>query len=62
VLRGVVLAGAAGYVLREVRGDHLVEAIRRAATGESLLGTDVEEKARARFAKATADPGFGDLV
>lgn len=62
VLRGVVLAGAAGYVLRQARGHHLVEAIRRAAAGESLLGTDVVEKAWAWFAAAMADPGLRDLT
>ena len=62
VLRGVVLAGAAGYVLRQVRGHHLAEAIRRAATGETLLDPDVAERARAWFANAAADPRFGDLT
>lgn len=62
VLRGVVLAGAAGYVLRQVHGHHLIAAIRRAAMGESLLGPGVVERARAWFAKATADPRFGDLT
>jgi two-component system response regulator DevR len=32
-----ILAGAAGYVLKQVRGSDLVDAIRRVATGESLL-------------------------
>lgn len=62
VLRRVVLAGAAGYVLRQVRGHHLARVIRRAATGESLLGPDVVDRARAWFANAAADPGFADLT
>ena len=62
VLRGVVLAGAAGYVLRQVRGHHLAEAVRRAANGESLLGPDVVDRATVWFATATADPRFGDLT
>ncbi len=32
-----VMAGAAGYVLKEVRGSDLIESVRRAATGNSLL-------------------------
>jgi DNA-binding NarL/FixJ family response regulator len=36
-LRGAVLAGAAGYVLRQLPGTALIEGIRRVATGESLL-------------------------
>jgi two-component system response regulator DevR len=36
-LASAVVAGAAGYVLKEVRGIDLVASIRRVATGESLL-------------------------
>jgi DNA-binding NarL/FixJ family response regulator len=32
-----ILAGAAGYVLKQVRGTDLVEAVRRVGRGESLL-------------------------
>jgi DNA-binding NarL/FixJ family response regulator len=32
-----IMAGAAGYVLKEVRGSDLIDSIRRAAGGESLL-------------------------
>lgn len=32
-----IMAGAAGYVLKEVRGSDLIESVRRAAAGESLL-------------------------
>lgn len=32
-----VLAGAAGYVLKDIRGDRLVESIRLVAAGESLV-------------------------
>jgi DNA-binding NarL/FixJ family response regulator len=32
-----IVAGAAGYVLKEVRGGELVTAVRRVANGESLL-------------------------
>jgi len=41
-LRGAVLAGAAGYVLRQLPGTALVEGIRRVATGESLLAPGAE--------------------
>ena len=36
-LFSAILAGAAGYVLKQVRGTDLVEAIRHVALGESLL-------------------------
>ncbi len=32
-----VMAGAAGYVLKEVRGSDLIESVRRVAAGQSLL-------------------------
>ncbi len=36
-LYAAVLAGAAGYVLKDIRGNRLIEAIRRAAAGHDLL-------------------------
>ncbi|MDE2281403.1 MAG: response regulator transcription factor [Actinomycetales bacterium] len=44
-----VLAGAKGYVLKNVRGDDLVDSIRRVATGEMLLSPDQIERARERL-------------
>jgi len=41
-LRGAVLAGAAGYVLKEIRSDDLLDKIRRAAVGESLFAPGVQ--------------------
>jgi DNA-binding NarL/FixJ family response regulator len=47
-----ILAGAAGYVLKQVRGDDLLDSIRRVAAGESLIDPDVTarvlERLRAR--------------
>jgi DNA-binding NarL/FixJ family response regulator len=36
-LFAAIMAGAAGYVLKQVRGTELIDAIRRVARGESLL-------------------------
>ena len=36
-LFGAIMAGAAGYVLKDVRGHRLVEAIERVAWGQSLI-------------------------
>jgi DNA-binding NarL/FixJ family response regulator len=44
-LRGAVLAGASGYVLKEIRGTELVTALRRAARGASLFDPAVKAKA-----------------
>ena len=47
-----IMAGAAGFVLKQVRGNDLVEGIRRVARGESLLDpqvtTHVLERLRAQ--------------
>jgi two-component system response regulator DevR len=48
-----VLAGASGYVLKDIRGHHLVESIRRAARGELLLDPAVGKRVLERF---RADP------
>jgi DNA-binding NarL/FixJ family response regulator len=48
-LNASVLAGARGYVLKNVRGDDLVKSIRRVADGEMLLSNDQIERARERL-------------
>jgi DNA-binding NarL/FixJ family response regulator len=48
-LNASVLAGAKGYVLKNVRGDDLVSAIRRVAEGEMLLTAGQIERARERL-------------
>jgi DNA-binding NarL/FixJ family response regulator len=51
-LRGAVLAGASGYVLKEIGGTDLVGALRRAARGESLFSPEV----KARILQGLAEP------
>src|SRR4029450_3376381 len=36
-LFSAIMAGAAGYVLKQIRGNDLVDAVRRVAAGQSLL-------------------------
>ena len=48
-LNASVLAGARGYVLKNVRGEDLVESIRRVADGEMLLSKEQVERARERL-------------
>jgi DNA-binding NarL/FixJ family response regulator len=50
-----VLAGAKGYVLKNVRGEDLVNAIRRVANGEMLLTNDQVERARERLRRQIAE-------
>jgi two-component system response regulator DevR len=60
-VRSAVLAGAAGYVVKDIRGQALVEDIRRVAAGKRLLpaaaGRRVVEQLVAAPA-APADPGL----
>jgi two-component system response regulator DevR len=44
-----VMAGAAGYLLKEIRGSSLVDAIRQVAAGRSLLDPSVTERLLARL-------------
>jgi DNA-binding NarL/FixJ family response regulator len=48
-LNASMLAGARGYVLKNVRGDDLVTSIRRVAAGEMLMSDEQLERARERL-------------
>lgn len=48
-LAAAVLAGAAGYVLKEVRGAEIVDDVRRVAAGASLLDPKITERVVRRF-------------
>lgn len=43
-LMSAILAGAAGYVLKRVKGTDLVDSIRRVGSGESLLDPEMTDK------------------
>lgn len=43
-LRGAVLAGASGYVLKEIGGTDLISAVRLAADGGSLFDADLKSR------------------
>jgi DNA-binding NarL/FixJ family response regulator len=53
-----IMAGAAGYVLKQIRGTDLVGAVRAVAAGRSLLDSEAarEVVARMREQAARADP------
>jgi DNA-binding NarL/FixJ family response regulator len=44
-----VLAGASGYLLKQIRGTDIVDAVRRTAAGQSLLDPAVTDRLLARF-------------
>ncbi len=49
-------AGASGFLLKDVRRDDLVHAVRVVAAGESLLAPSITSKLIARFTTETANP------
>jgi two-component system response regulator DevR len=60
-----VIAGASGFVLKQIRGDDLVDAVRRVAAGADLSdnGGIVDAARRARDAgDATVDPRLASLT
>jgi DNA-binding NarL/FixJ family response regulator len=57
-----IMAGASGYVLKQIRGSDLVTAIRRVAAGESLLDPAVTARVLARLrAPVVEDDPLADL-
>jgi len=54
-LFAAIMAGAAGYVLKDVRGSDLVEGIRRVAAGQSLLDPAVTEQVLNRLRSGPAE-------
>jgi len=44
-----IMAGAAGYVLKQIKGTDIVDAIRRVAAGESLLDADATRRVLERI-------------
>jgi DNA-binding NarL/FixJ family response regulator len=50
-----IMAGAAGYVLKQIRGTDLITAIRRVASGESLLDPSVTAKVLHRLRNPTEE-------
>lgn len=58
-----VLAGATGYVLKDIRGKRLIESVRKAASGESLIDQNVRELAMARMrGEEAGDERFAGLT
>jgi two-component system response regulator DevR len=59
-----IMAGAAGFVLKQVRGADLVGAVRQVAAGGSLLDPAVTARvlARLRGESTGSDEGVGDLT
>jgi two-component system response regulator DevR len=52
-----IMAGASGYVLKQIRGTDLVGAVRTVASGQSLLDPRTTAKVLERMRAATEDKG-----
>jgi len=50
-----IMAGAAGFVLKQIRGRDLLDAIRTVGAGKSLLDPDVTQRVLERLRKAKFD-------
>ncbi len=55
-LFAAIMAGAAGYVLKQVRGTDLVDAVRRVAAGQSLLDPAVTQRVLERIRHGMEEP------
>ena len=56
-LFAAIMAGAAGYVLKQIHGTDLVEGIRRVAAGQSLLDPTLVARVLQRVRDGTGPPG-----
>ena len=50
-----IVAGASGYLLKQIRGNDIVDAVRRTARGESLLDPAVAERVAERLRRPAAE-------
>ncbi|HEU4329588.1 MAG TPA: response regulator transcription factor [Lapillicoccus sp.] len=58
-----VLAGASGFLLKDIRGNRIVEAVRRVAAGENLLDTEPARSLADRWRRGTeTDPRLRTLT
>ena len=62
-LFAAIMAGAAGYVLKQIRGNDLVDAVRRIAAGQSLLDPAVTQRVLDRLRSGpTRDDALAPLT
>lgn len=62
-LFAAIMAGAAGYVLKQIRGNDLVDSVRRVAAGQSLLDPAVTQQVLDRLRRGPEeDPALAPLT
>jgi DNA-binding NarL/FixJ family response regulator len=55
-LFAAIMAGAAGYVLKQIRGNDLVDTVRRVAAGQSMLDPAVTQRVLERIRQGNDQP------
>lgn len=60
-LRAAVIAGADGYVIKDIRGSALLDGIRDAARGKPLIDPRVASRVSAQLREPADDPRFESL-
>jgi len=55
-LFAAIMAGAAGYVLKQIKGNDLVDTVRRVADGQSLLDPAVTQRVLERIRRGPEEP------
>src|SRR5437899_4433993 len=55
-LFAAIMAGAAGYVLKQIRGTDLVDAVRRVASGQSMLDPAITSRVLERIRHRVVGP------
>ncbi|GIF64270.1 DNA-binding response regulator [Asanoa ishikariensis] len=55
-LFAAIMAGASGYVLKQIRGTDLVDAVRRVAAGQSMLDPAVTQRVLERIRNGVEQP------
>jgi DNA-binding NarL/FixJ family response regulator len=62
-LHAAVLAGAAGYAIKDIYGGKLVESVRAVGAGRSLIDPSTRQRAQAELLAASpVDPALGRLT
>ena len=61
-LFSAIMAGAAGYILKQVRGQDLLDAVRRVAAGQSLLDPAVTQQVLDRLREGARTPRLKALT
>ncbi len=61
-LKAAVLAGASGSVLKDIKGNDLVDAIRRVAAGEHLIRPEVIARVKSSLGESSIDPRLRSLT